>query len=246
MRGAPSAGRQCELAQATQSIASSSPQPTSPSSLMAWSPPASTTHILLGSLARCRGAAPRRMARFEREAQVLASLNRSTIAAIHGLEESNGVHALVMELAEGETLAERISVAAGFGPAPGHPARRPPDCRRARTCARAWRHSSRPETRESEDHARGHGEVAGLRFGQGTQSPGFTNRTGVGRSAHSQHDVDSTGDDSGHGVVHEPGTGERAASGSPNDFVLSTSLFWGAIRFRTRRRRLGPVLRDRR
>jgi Tol biopolymer transport system component/tRNA A-37 threonylcarbamoyl transferase component Bud32 len=58
-----------------------------------------------------------RMARFEREAQVLASLNHPNIAAIHGLEESNGIRALVMELVEGKTLAERISVAAGFSPA---------------------------------------------------------------------------------------------------------------------------------
>ena len=49
-----------------------------------------------------------RMGRFKREAQVLASLNHPNIAAIHGLEESNGVHALVMELVEGETLAERL------------------------------------------------------------------------------------------------------------------------------------------
>jgi eukaryotic-like serine/threonine-protein kinase len=49
-----------------------------------------------------------RMARFEREAQVLASLNHPHIATIHGLEENNGVRALVMELVEGPTLAERI------------------------------------------------------------------------------------------------------------------------------------------
>ena len=48
------------------------------------------------------------MARFEREAQVLASLNHSNIATIHGLEESSIVRALVMELVEGPTLAERI------------------------------------------------------------------------------------------------------------------------------------------
>jgi serine/threonine protein kinase len=42
-----------------------------------------------------------RMARFQREAQVLASLNHPNIAAIHGLEESSGVRALVMELVEG-------------------------------------------------------------------------------------------------------------------------------------------------
>ena len=50
-----------------------------------------------------------RMARFEREAKTLASLNHSNIAAIYGLEASNGVPALVMELVEGETLEERIA-----------------------------------------------------------------------------------------------------------------------------------------
>src|SRR6202158_4868224 len=49
-----------------------------------------------------------RMARFEREAQVLASLNHPNIATIFGLEESNDIRALVMELVEGPTLAERI------------------------------------------------------------------------------------------------------------------------------------------
>jgi len=49
-----------------------------------------------------------RMARLRREAQVLASLNHPNIAAIHGFEDSSNVHALVMELVEGPTLAERI------------------------------------------------------------------------------------------------------------------------------------------
>src|SRR3990172_8483905 len=51
---------------------------------------------------------PERMARFSREAQVLASLNHPNIASIHGLEESEGKRALVMELVEGETLQERL------------------------------------------------------------------------------------------------------------------------------------------
>jgi len=50
-----------------------------------------------------------RMARFQREAQVLASLNHPKIAAIYGLEESGGVRALVMELVEGPTLAESLN-----------------------------------------------------------------------------------------------------------------------------------------
>jgi len=50
-----------------------------------------------------------RMERFEREAKVLASLNHPNIATIHGLEDSGGTRALVMELVEGPTLADRIA-----------------------------------------------------------------------------------------------------------------------------------------
>ena len=53
-----------------------------------------------------------RLARLEREAQVLASLSHPNIAAIHGLEESAGVRALVLELVEGPTLADRIAAGA--------------------------------------------------------------------------------------------------------------------------------------
>jgi len=49
-----------------------------------------------------------RMARFQREAKVLASLNHPNIASIYGLEDSGSTHALVMELVEGPTLADRI------------------------------------------------------------------------------------------------------------------------------------------
>jgi Tol biopolymer transport system component len=52
---------------------------------------------------------PDRLARFQREAQVLASLNHPNIAHIHGLEESAGVRALVMELVEGDDLSQRIA-----------------------------------------------------------------------------------------------------------------------------------------
>lgn len=49
-----------------------------------------------------------RMTRFEQEAKVLASLNHPNIASIYGLEDSETTHALVMELVEGPTLADRI------------------------------------------------------------------------------------------------------------------------------------------
>ena len=52
---------------------------------------------------------PDRLARFEREAKVLASLNRPNIASIYGLEEAGGIKALVLELVEGPTLADRIA-----------------------------------------------------------------------------------------------------------------------------------------
>jgi Tol biopolymer transport system component/tRNA A-37 threonylcarbamoyl transferase component Bud32 len=53
-----------------------------------------------------------RLARFQREAEVLASLNHPNIAALYGLEEAGGVKALVMELVEGPTLADRIALGA--------------------------------------------------------------------------------------------------------------------------------------
>src|SRR3990167_4389790 len=49
-----------------------------------------------------------RLARFQREAKLLASLNHPNIATIHGLEQSGGAHYLVMELVPGDTLAQRI------------------------------------------------------------------------------------------------------------------------------------------
>jgi serine/threonine-protein kinase len=52
---------------------------------------------------------PDRLARFRREAQMLAALNHPNIAAIYGLEESEGVQALVLELVDGPTLADQVA-----------------------------------------------------------------------------------------------------------------------------------------
>src|SRR6202162_5717179 len=51
---------------------------------------------------------PDRLSRFQREAKLLAALNHSNIATIHGLEQSGDTSYLVMELVSGETLAERV------------------------------------------------------------------------------------------------------------------------------------------
>ena len=71
------------------------------------------------------GSHPERLARLKREAQVLASLNHPNIGAIHGFEVSDGIHALVLELVEGPTLADIIagSGLSAFGSGPGLRAR---------------------------------------------------------------------------------------------------------------------------
>src|SRR3954454_13869374 len=51
---------------------------------------------------------PERVARFEREAQLLATLNHPHIAAIYGLEESGATRFLILELVEGQSLAQRL------------------------------------------------------------------------------------------------------------------------------------------
>jgi len=65
--------------------------------------------VALKVLPEVFAADPDRMARFEREARVLGALNHPNIAAIYGLEEFGSGRGLVMELVEGETLADRVS-----------------------------------------------------------------------------------------------------------------------------------------
>src|SRR6202011_4868503 len=62
--------------------------------------------VAIKVLPRAFTSDPDRLARFEREARVLASLNHSHIGAIYGVEDAEGVRALVLELVEGDTLAD--------------------------------------------------------------------------------------------------------------------------------------------
>src|SRR6185436_7831276 len=55
-----------------------------------------------------------RLARLEREARMLAALNHANICAIHGFEEAGGVHFLILELVEGETLAHELARASNL------------------------------------------------------------------------------------------------------------------------------------
>ena len=125
-------------------------------------------------------ADPERLARFEREAKTLASLNHPHIAAIYGFEKSGGTHALVMELVEGEDLSQRI--ARGADPARRGAADRQADRRGARSRARAGHHPPRPEARQHQGAARRHGEGARLRAGQGDGAGGAVRRRASSKS----------------------------------------------------------------
>ena len=90
-------------------------------------------------------ADPDRSARFALEARVLASLNHPNVGAIYGLEEKDGVRALVLELVEGPTLADRIVDA-------GASSTKRPGCRStksSRSPSRSPRRSKRRTSRES-------------------------------------------------------------------------------------------------
>jgi len=71
-------------------------------------------HVAIKILPDLFAGDPERLARFEREAKLLASLNHTNIATIHSLEQAEEKRFLVMELVEGETLAKQISSPPAF------------------------------------------------------------------------------------------------------------------------------------
>src|SRR5262250_3325483 len=66
-------------------------------------------NVAIKILPRAFTSDPERLARFEREARMLAALNHPNIGSIYGLEDADGIRALVLELVDGETLADRIA-----------------------------------------------------------------------------------------------------------------------------------------
>ena len=122
--------------------------------------------VAIKLLPRIFASDPDRLARFDREARLLASLNHPHIGAIYGVEQSEGVPALILELVEGPTLADRLAE----GPIPLTEslgiARQIVD---ALVAAHEQRdHPSGSEAREHQDHARRHRQGARLRLGQGS------------------------------------------------------------------------------
>ena len=105
--------------------------------------------VAIKILPRAFTADPDRLARFEREARVLASLNHPHIAGIYGFEEMGTAPALVLELVEGPTLADRIEAGRiarrrRRSPSRGRsPMRCRPRTRRASSIATSSRRTSR-------------------------------------------------------------------------------------------------------
>ena len=150
-----------------------------------------------------------RLARFEREARLLASLNHANIAAIYGIEDAGDVRALVLELVDGQTLAEKLSREALPLPEALAFARQICDALEAAHERGIVHRDLKPAniaiTRD--------GTVKVLDFGLAKDGAGGAGQAGAGRKR-----PDAFADDDGadrarcaarHGAVHEPRTGAR-------------------------------------
>ena len=163
--------------------------------------------VAIKILPRAFASDPDRLARFEREARMLATLNHPNICAIYGLEEADGIRFLILELVEGETLASAAKSSAQRVAGCRGGDYRTADRRCPRYSSRARHRPSRLEAREHQDHAGRHGKGARLRPREtdGRQRPGV----GPHRLADLDDGRHERRDDSRHGGVHEPGTGAR-------------------------------------
>ena len=144
-----------------------------------------------------------RVARFQREAKLLASLNHPSIAAIYGLEESGGTNFLVLELVEGETLADQIK----RGPIPVEES-----LKLALQIAEALEaaHEKGVIHRDlKQGHARRQSEGAGFRIGEGIRRR--TGRSEPVELPHAERYGHTARRDSGHGGVYVAGTGTGKA-----------------------------------
>ena len=151
-------------------------------------------------------ADPDRLARFQREAEVLASLNHPNIAGIYGLEESGGMTALVMELVEGDDLSQRLARGAIPVDEALPIARQIADAVEAAHEQGIIHRDLKPANIKV--RRRRHGEGAGLWTGQGAGTCGECER-GSDELANN-HDTrdDTSGANSRDGGVHESRAGQ--------------------------------------
>ena len=150
---------------------------------------------------------PQRLARFEREAQLLASLNHPNIAAIHSFEHADEVHFLVLELVPGDTLAERV----GKGAVPVEEALEV--CRQIADGVEAAHEKGviHRDLKPANVKVTPEGKVKILDFGLAKAFEGELPVTGYFPVAHPDRGDDQSWGDPGNGGIHESRAGQGEA-----------------------------------
>ena len=155
---------------------------------------------------------PERLSRFEGEARMLAALNHPNIGAIYGFEEADGLRFLVLELVDGQTLADKLADVsrqrARSRPADSRRVEHRGANRRGSRCrSRKRDHPPRSEARQHQDHAGGSGEGPRLWPGEDRGRCLDARPHAVADDAREPHQRRRG---PGHGRIHEP----RAGAGS--------------------------------